>query len=59
MMKKGNISISIFQIINMIKNGTGGDLRKGRLYVAHFEESGTGSWIELNEKAQDLIPLTR
>ena len=36
-------------------NGTGGDLlENGRLYVAHFEESGTGNWIELNKKIQDL-----
>ena len=32
-------------------NGTGGDLlENGRLYVAHFEESRTGKWIELNLK---------
>ena len=41
-------------------NGTGGDLlENGRLYVAHFNESGTGNWIELNENSTGFDSLDK
>ena len=41
-------------------NGTGGDLlENGRLYVAYFNESGTGNWIELNENSTGFDSLDK
>ena len=41
-------------------NRTGGDLlENGQLYVAQFDESGTGKWIELNEKSTGFDSLDK
>lgn len=40
-------------------NGASDLLENGILYVAHFEESGTGNWIELNEKSTGFDSLDK